>query len=331
MGQRANYVLVEESGWSLFYSHWAANTIDRDLFWGPDHAIAFVRAQEPTTQWLDDVWCEGGAVVDVRRRALLFFGGEDIRWDVLRHRLTIALMRRVWHGWTVRWAFEGLGDVVDYLGLSRALVRSGRPDNEYEPHEHLFDDPCVRSVISMQGADGCLSLATCSCNASDLASYSPAIVELLTGRRDAITLLLHGEDAPSSGVHLDVATRRIHVWEADFCQDLGERVARRWSGWQLVHHGAEFESQLALTAGALTLTPPRQEEIVSEMVTSLLHTSRFDPAELLSRVRAAQPGAAIQVNPSFFTYHPRELPEDERARILTWALAGLPLQPEFLQ
>jgi hypothetical protein len=54
MGQRANYVLVEESGrWSLFYSHWAANTIDRDLFWGPDHAIAFVRAQRPTTEWLD--------------------------------------------------------------------------------------------------------------------------------------------------------------------------------------------------------------------------------------------------------------------------------------
>jgi hypothetical protein len=330
MGQRANYVLVDEHGrWSLYYSHWAANTIDRDLFWGPDHAIAYVRAQKPTTEWLDDVWCEGGALVDVPRRTLLFFGGEGIRWDVLRHRLTIALMQCVWRGWTVRWAFEGLGDVVDYLGVSRALVRSGRPDDEYEPHDHFFGDPCVRSVISMRGADGRLSLATCSVNASDLASFTPPIVERLAGGHNTITLPLHGEDALSSGAHLDVAARRIHLWEADFCQDLRERLARRWGGWHLVHHGAEFESQLALTDGGLTLTPPSQDEVTSEIVSFLLRSSKFDPTELLSRMSAAQPGATIEVNPHFFTYHPRELPEDERARVLTHALAGLPRQPGF--
>jgi hypothetical protein len=329
MGQRANYVLVDESGrQSLFYSHWAANTIDRDLFWGPDHAIAFVRAQEATTEWLDDVWCEGAALVDVPRRALLFFGGENIRFDVMRHRLTLALMERVWQGWTVRWAFEGLGDVVDALGLSRALVRSDGPEEESDPEE-LFGGRFFNSVISVRSGDGRLSLTTCDVDASDLGSFSPDIVERLAAGRDALTLSLRGDDSVSSGAHLDVAARRVHVWEAGYRDDAREQLARRWSGWELVHHGAEFESQLARTDGALTLTPAPQEEVASEVASFLLRSSEFDPADLLSRMQASRPGASIEVNPHFFAHHPHDLPEGERARILTWALAGLPRLPGF--
>jgi len=327
MGQRANYVLVEEGGWSLFYSHWAANTIDRDLIWGPDHAIAFVRAQQPTAEWLDDVWCEGGALVDLPRRLLLLFGGEDIRFDVLSHRLTLALMRRAWQGWEVRWAFEGLGDVVDYLG-PRALVRSGRPDDE--PRGDLpVGGPWTQSVLSVRGAGGALSLVACDVDACDIVEYPPSVVDRLVGH-GAITLPLHGAGAPSSGAHLDVAARRVHLWAAGFCQDLSDQVARRWIGWELVHHGADFESQIALTEGALTMTAARQEEVEREIATYLLGSSTFDPAKTLSALRAARPDASIEVNPPFFTHRPHEVPADERARMLTRILAGLPRQPGFM-
>jgi hypothetical protein len=42
MGQGANLVILEH-GWEgperhLYYTHWRANTLGCDLFWGPEHA-----------------------------------------------------------------------------------------------------------------------------------------------------------------------------------------------------------------------------------------------------------------------------------------------------
>lgn len=66
MGQRANLIIVEYGKYELFYSHWAANTLTRDLFWSPEFATAFVQMQRQVDEsgWLDDVWAEGGAVID---------------------------------------------------------------------------------------------------------------------------------------------------------------------------------------------------------------------------------------------------------------------------
>lgn len=45
MGHRSNLVVVDDDGWRLHYSHWAANGIYRQLAAGPAAALAFVAAQ----------------------------------------------------------------------------------------------------------------------------------------------------------------------------------------------------------------------------------------------------------------------------------------------
>src|SRR3974377_1344796 len=110
MGQRANLVLVENGSHQLFYSHWCANTLPRDLFWGPEHAVAFVRMQREGDEsgWLDEVWAGGGAVVDIDKQTLLLFGGEDILYDVPLRRVYLECLARAWNTWTVQWAHEGI-------------------------------------------------------------------------------------------------------------------------------------------------------------------------------------------------------------------------------
>ena len=46
MGQRANLIIVQYGQYKLFYSHWAANTLTRDLFWSPEFATAFIQMQK---------------------------------------------------------------------------------------------------------------------------------------------------------------------------------------------------------------------------------------------------------------------------------------------
>ncbi|MBC8059312.1 MAG: hypothetical protein H7Y18_01450 [Clostridiaceae bacterium] len=85
MGQRANLIIVKKDSYDLYYSHWCANTLPRDIFWGPEHAINFIQLQvkkDIDDWWLDDIWAEGGVIVDIEKKILLMYGGENILFDI---------------------------------------------------------------------------------------------------------------------------------------------------------------------------------------------------------------------------------------------------------
>ena len=118
VGSRANFVLVDDRGWRLFFAKSAAQDIDRLLAPGPGCARRFIEAQRecaPDEGWLDDRWCEGAALIDNTRRRLLFF---TELYGVEQLRACVALVGRTWPGWTVEWAFGGLANLTSYLGLS---------------------------------------------------------------------------------------------------------------------------------------------------------------------------------------------------------------------
>lgn len=102
MGDRANYVIVENGSWHLHYSHWGAVGLDLDLLPGPAAATRFVRAQRTVTRWLDDVWCEGAALIDHDRRLLLWF---STHLDDYAYRAAaLAVLARTWPGRRLEWA-----------------------------------------------------------------------------------------------------------------------------------------------------------------------------------------------------------------------------------
>ncbi|WP_433469665.1 hypothetical protein [Spirillospora sp. CA-128828] len=80
MGARANFALIDEDGLRLHYSHWGADRVCSALVAGPVAAGRFISAQhrcdDPSHDWLDDAWAEGGAVVDHTARNLVFYGGQ---------------------------------------------------------------------------------------------------------------------------------------------------------------------------------------------------------------------------------------------------------------
>ncbi|MCO5994807.1 hypothetical protein [Actinoallomurus rhizosphaericola] len=110
MGNRANFVLVDDTGWRLYYDHWAANQICSVLVAGPEAATRFITAQlrRAPDEWLNDVWGEGGAVVDHRTRRLVFFG-DDLMMDLPPKRAFLRLLPLTWPagtsaGRTTAWA-----------------------------------------------------------------------------------------------------------------------------------------------------------------------------------------------------------------------------------
>jgi hypothetical protein len=114
MGARANFVLIDKDGLRLHYSHWGADRVCSMLVAGPDAASRFIAAQhlcDPEREWLDDIWGEGGAVVDHTTRRLVFFG-DQLMLELPPKRAFMALLSLTWPGWTTQWAYDGVGDLA---------------------------------------------------------------------------------------------------------------------------------------------------------------------------------------------------------------------------
>ncbi|MGV0814177.1 hypothetical protein ABQF34_19600 [Mycolicibacterium boenickei] len=85
MGNPANLVIVENGEWQLDYDHLVGCRMLDALAFGPAFAVRYVRASRvcPSADrtgpsW---VWADGGAVIDLDRKRLLFFG-DELMWDM---------------------------------------------------------------------------------------------------------------------------------------------------------------------------------------------------------------------------------------------------------
>jgi hypothetical protein len=117
VGSRANLVVVDAEGWRLYFSRWAAMDLYRSLAAGPAAALTFVVDREPVDRlggWSNDVWAEGGVVIDCVAQRLVWFGNHWME-SLPNRRVFFRLLAETWAGWDVQWAYDGLGDIAAYL------------------------------------------------------------------------------------------------------------------------------------------------------------------------------------------------------------------------
>jgi hypothetical protein len=330
VGQRANLILVEGGEYQLFYSHWCANTLPRDLFWGPEHAMAFIRIQRAVDDsgWLDEVWAEGGALLDLDRKHFLLYGGEDLLYHVPLRRRYLELLARVWRGWAVRWAYEGIADLADYVGCPRdRVLGKGEQDSTDGTLTPPTQQDWTDLVASVRCGDGTIRLYPL---AGDVASYLASGPKLADNLRTAEGLpRLHLDewtsDFPSGGFHLDLSAQRLEFWVAPDAPDLGNRLARTWPGWETHWHADHYEMQLDRAEGVLRFPVPDRQALLERCRESLLReptTSPVDTVRMLTQ-RDREKGKEVQVNPWALRDDRLELSRAERTTILEKALSIL--------
>ena len=302
MGQRANLIVVERGVTDVYYTHHRANTLDEDLFWGPEYALGFIRDQRKSEdgELLDDVWAEGGAVMDVDRRSLLWFGGEDICCDVTLRRVHGKLMARVWTGWIINWAEGGVADLADKIGVPRTAVLSSikepplHPPGLRSPIVREVDPDMSHTVASVRGESGEVHLALLHGPFSDLLycgiDLTRATQQSLT--EVALSLDWEHETSQDDGFHIDLQEKTIDFWNTAPTRsaDILRRVQSCWPGWVCRWHGDRFESQLELAGGSLRIELPNRSVLLARLREILLRPddpNRPSGAEaILSTARA---------------------------------------------
>ncbi len=319
MGQRANFIIIQNHEYQLYYSHWGANTLTKDLFWGVEHAISFVRLQREVgdSGWLDDIWGEGAAVIDCDNNVLLLFGGEDLLYDVPLRRTYLDLLHRTWDSWEIRWADEGIAEIADYVGYPRIKVLSKQEEDANcslsPPEERDWTD----IVGSFQLSDGKLRLYPLD---GDVECYLLTGANLVTQCEHSSSLdEWHVASFPNGGFHVDVAARTLEYWSGKDLPGIPERVAAKWMGWNITWHGDNYEFQLNATAGKLQFATRSQELLQTQLKDMLLGEYGKNPVDTIIEI-ARKEGAEIN---SWALENPRlEVAPSERQRIVTFALEG---------
>ncbi|GGF88261.1 hypothetical protein GCM10010912_36900 [Paenibacillus albidus] len=330
MGHRANLIIIRERTYSLYYSHWCAITLPSDLFWGPEAAVEFIEQQEPAEGWLDNAWAEGGALVDLDRQYLLWYGGEDVKYEIPLRRHLLKMMLPLWPGWTMEWASAGILDMGAYIGypLEKLYSKNSRTVTplklESEPK-----DGWVRLVASVVYLDGELRLYPVQSELEDYLLQGPQLVESLEKSAGFPELDLNEwpQETPDQGFHLNLPDKAIDVWYAPDAGTLLQQLREAWPGWKVTDHKDRYEAQVRLTEGKLLFKKDNPGEL-TECLTSYLLRSHSSPIDVIKQIvqLKEEAGENIEVNPHALVDEPQDIPQDTREQLLRYAIANMALE-----
>ena len=148
------------------------------LAFGPDFAVHYIRSHRPCAkdEWTDPVWADGGALVDLDERRLLFFG-DELMTTMPERRAMLGVLALTWPDYSVGWAYGGSDELVAYLDADRRW-NLGRPGQALKRARGL-DGLC--QVVSVVGVDGTVRLWPLwwGCSA---AWQGPSMVDAAHGR-----------------------------------------------------------------------------------------------------------------------------------------------------
>jgi hypothetical protein len=291
MGHRTNLVIVDESGFQNYRCSWCAIVLEIHMFWGPEIAIDYIKQHEPLDWWYDEILAEGGAVIDTTQKTLLFYGGENVLFDIPLRRLYLQMIQQVWTGWTIKWAYNGVLDIVDYVGASRENVLRYVRHESY-PRARIdsvlvdpSEDDEIDVIASIRLADNTIRLATQPGWLGLLLPYGDMLVDEMRILAEFTELIWfdHAQDFPKDGFHLDLPKKRLSFWSSIPHPVFAERIRVYWSGWELQWLYDNFEAHVALTENRLHLTIPSTEKLLDRLRAVLLqetvigHFKKFPP------------------------------------------------------
>lgn len=324
MGQRANLITVESGEYTVRYDHWCANRLDEILFWGAGYALEFFDAQEQVGDegWLDDVWAEGGAVLDLDKKHLLWWGGEDILYELPLRRLYLKLQAKVWNGWTIEWAHRGIVDLAEYVGYPKEKVLSNGENSDEPVEVKLAEKPSWATTLgNLETVEGesKLFVLNYDCenylfNGTNLIAQCRALLGL---KKIIWTEWEENREFPQGGFRIDEKHKSVEFWSVRDCPNVVPELKKLWDGWEIVWHQDNYEFQIEILGERVVLPEIDETKLFNRLRKNLL---REDPKTGLASAldineTLRSEGKKVQINPWLFKSHHVEQPFESKLDI----------------
>jgi hypothetical protein len=309
MGQRANLIIIEDGEYRLRYDHWVANRLDDVLFWGADYALSYFEAQEGvgTDGWLDDVWAEGGVALDLDKKHLLWWGGEDVFHEVLLRRVYLKLQKKVWRDWTIEWAHRGIVDLAEYVGYPKEKVLSGKEHLDAAGELKMPEKKnWLKTLGSVKTADGEAKLFPLPEEAEDYLRNGAKLIEQCRCEKGLSELNWaewdEDEAFPGGGFLIDEKHNTVEFWQVGDYPNAVENLKNLWEDWDVIWHRDDYEFQCEKLGGKIILPETNEEKLTERLRKNLLREDGKSGVEILLNANEAlrTEGRSVQINPWSF-------------------------------
>lgn len=273
-----NAVIIEaDRSWTLRGHSWGAEYLDVDLLNEPDAVIAHLRDYQVRDWWYDEIFAEGGVVVDAGTRELVCFGGFELVRTIPMHRRYLEVLAAVWAGWRVRWAWRRQADILGAIDLVDGPADRHRLPLEWADKGNVADSwpDLYNHVLSVRDPAGKLRLHLARRRAvRDVLVAGPAIVG--TAGPGRATLAQPDPGTWGDGAHIDLGNRTLTYWTRDGLVPPPD-LDSTWPGWQLRFDQDRYENQVAECGGALVMPEPPVGETVAAMIDAVGRLSMRPP------------------------------------------------------
>lgn len=139
MGQRANYILIENNKQTIHYNHWRANCIASDLYLGEKRFIEFVKSCKLVDVLLDEIWIEGCVIINIDKKTLYFWslelGGTSVTDFYVKE------LQNKWKDWSVKLLYNQMYDMVQILNIDYTSKQAQITRPAYTVDEIIDDVP----------------------------------------------------------------------------------------------------------------------------------------------------------------------------------------------
>lgn len=237
MGHRANLVLVENKKYKIYYTHWKAQETPNILAQGLDFCEKYFKEFDENSWLMDNVFAEGGLLIDKDNKKILIFGGGDIGYTPVLQRLYCKHIVKIWKGWNAQWCSKGNVDFAEYLGIMEDRILAGCTPEFYEESEWsytmdkdrtqdevitIINDGIINDYKQDLGLDG---INVCIAKGETLKDIIPDELKIEKW---------HNEIETTDCLLVDYDTRKIFVcWGKDTDSRHDEKIKEIWKGWQV--------------------------------------------------------------------------------------------------
>lgn len=130
MGSRLVVAIRSETGWELYYDHWAVQTIGQDIaINGFEKTLKRVRAMvslgDSLYECVKSTLIEGMLLIDMATKHVTWAEESD---GLYMPRLINALVEHSWPGWTAIWSAESTDGVLQAAGIDPADIFAEKHD-----------------------------------------------------------------------------------------------------------------------------------------------------------------------------------------------------------
>jgi len=280
MGQRANYILIEEGKQTIHYNHWRANTIAADLYLGEKRFIEFVKDCRVDEQIINEPWIEGCVVIDIDNKGLSFWAIELAPTSAMD--IYLKELKNRWAGWSVELLYNRMIDSekilnIDYI--SKQDAPSFTIHTMSEVIDDIVDEWPSATIIIITEADAHV-VRTGNINFETVVLLGESIVPVLL-KKAACALPLEEEDDVFGCVIIDTINKKLTIDASEF--GLWEQASNGWHGYSFEMGDFGYLGALqraGVGTDHIKMSPEKSRVSFMELIKQ---TEAFNPAELAKK------------------------------------------------